>query len=98
MLDGAGLGSPFELPVEFELDAPDLGEADTLIMREREATRLWIGEAIIAVASLKPGIARVLPTFDPTKERLECLPHRFFCPSTERLSVSLVTPPVVDRA
>jgi hypothetical protein len=34
ILDGARLGSPFELPVEFELDAPDLGETYSVVMSE----------------------------------------------------------------
>jgi hypothetical protein len=57
--------------VEFEPDATDLGEVDTVIMSEREPACLRIGEGVIAITSLEAGISRLLSILGPPKECLE---------------------------
>jgi hypothetical protein len=51
ILDGAGLGSAVDVSVELELDASDLGEADTVITRYRESPCLRIGQELLGLCA-----------------------------------------------
>src|SRR5262249_27251534 len=55
-------------------NAPDLGEEQEAIIQPGATvvSDLWVGEAVVAVASLEAGIARRLPFPDARKRRLKC--------------------------
>ena len=59
ILDGAGFNGAFQRAMQRDLDGANLREAQTAIMREAVAP-LGIGERVVAVASVKPRIARRL--------------------------------------
>jgi hypothetical protein len=68
---GAGLGSAFDLAMEFELDCPDLGETDPVIVGEGEPASLGRGEGSLAVPPLKPGVAWLLTILEAAKEAIK---------------------------
>ena len=53
-----------------DLDGANLREAQTALVREAVAA-LGIGERVVAVAALKPGIPWLFPIFDTTKEGIK---------------------------
>ena len=71
-LDGTGFDGSLDLSVHLYLDTTNLGETHTVISSEARAA-LGIGEAIVTIAALKPGIAWGLSTLPTCKESLECL-------------------------
>ena|SRR3989442_3359731 len=71
MMDGERLDLAAYRAMIDHLDAPDLGEADAIIMGDGKAG-LWEGEAVIAVPAFEAWIARVLGMFSrATKKGLE---------------------------
>ena len=67
MFDGGGLDGSLDCSMEVDLERADLREADTVILRETVAT-LRIGETVVAVPALKPGITWLLTVGNSAEE------------------------------
>src|SRR6266849_2864147 len=73
-LDRTGFDRACDLPMELDLDRANLRETHPIISSERVST-LRVGEAIIAIAALKPGIARLLTLLDSAEEVVKRFLH-----------------------
>src|SRR5207245_1280661 len=64
--DGAGLDLALDLAVQLDLEVTNLGEVQAI--PDEFIAPLWVGEAIIAVATFEPGVACLLAILDATEE------------------------------
>ncbi len=71
MLNRGGLDGSFDLSMQLYLDRADLGEADPAIMGRVKTPWLGIGKGIVAVASLKPGIAWHLTILNASEKSIK---------------------------
>src|SRR6266700_515545 len=68
MLNRGGLDGSFDFSMQLHLDRADFRKADTAIMCQGKTPCLGIGKGIVAVASLKPGIAWLLTILNASEK------------------------------